>query len=121
MEALLNSFLLLQLIMFYSCENDVTTGTAESLFGFYESSEFVEPGSNDGGVDIQASGGYLFLSLKNDFKFTAELYVPDNSKSNYAKGYTNYEGKWSLENSTVKFSAAKFIVDSLNWNEEKKY
>lgn len=112
-------YLLLLLIAFVGCNNEQPTEIDSDLIGLYESSRFIEPGSNDGGVDIQSAGGYLRITLEDDFTFTSELFIPDNIQSNYPKGKTNYEGNYSVKDNLIEFTSS-FIVESMKWNKETK-
>ena len=114
-----NIFYFLLILAFVGCNNEQPTETNQDYFGLYESSTFIEPGSNDGGVDIQSLGGYLKISLKNNHNFTAELFIPEKALSNYPKGVTNYEGKYLLENNGIQFTSS-FIVNKLVWNKSTK-
>ena len=115
----LSIVLLLQVILFWGCHKDNPTESDNELSGYYESSTFVEPGANDGGVNILASGGYLKISFKDDFSYSAEMFIPVNISSNYSSGITNYEGSYSVVNNTIKFNSS-FIVDELVWEKENK-
>ena len=111
--------LILHLFLFLGCNKNNPTETYNELFGYYESSTFIEPGANDGGVNILASGGYLNINFTADFKFSAEMFIPENILSNYPSGITNYEGSYSVVNNTLKFNSS-FIVDELIWEKENK-
>src|SRR3989304_4732388 len=110
---------LLLLLMFIGCNKEQPTEINADLFGLYESSRFIEPGSNDGGVDIQSSGGYLRITLMDNYNFSAEMFIPDNIQSNYPKGHKSYEGEYSVEGDLIKFNSP-FIVDGFKWNKENK-
>jgi len=114
----LSAILLLQIILFFGCK-DNSTESNDELFGLYEASTFIEPGANDGGVNILASGGYLKINFKNDFSFSAELFVPENLLSNYPSGIANYNGSYLILNNTLKLNSS-FIVEELIWEKENK-
>ena len=114
-------YLLLLLFLFVGCNGEQPTETNQELFGLYKSSTFIEPGSSDGGVDIQSSGGYLNITLNDNYEFTAELYIPVSINSNYAEGLWNYEGKYSLKADTLEFTAQYFIAKYLRWNKQSKH
>lgn len=111
--------LFLQIVLFWGCHKDNPIETNNELFGSYESSTFVEPGANDGGVNILASGGYLKISFKDDFSYSTKMFIPVNLSSNYSSGITTYEGSYSVINNTIKFNSS-FIVDELIWDKENK-
>ena len=112
-------YLLLLFIVFVGCNNEQPTEINSDLFGLYEASTFIEPGANDGGVNIISSGGYLKISFDHDFSFSAEIFIPENISSNYPDGITNYSGSYSIENNTLKFNSS-FIVDELIWEKGNK-
>ena len=116
----LKKYLLLLLFLLIGCNNEQPTAPNQDLFGLYKSSTFIEPGPKDGGVDIQSSGGYLNISLKDNYEFSAELFIPDSINSSYAEGLWNYEGKYSLKSDTVEFNAHSFIVKYLSWDKQSK-
>lgn len=66
MRSYLKCFLIF-LIFSISCNDEQPTNPTSDLFGLYESSRFVEPGSTDGGIDIQSAGGYLRLTLNDNY------------------------------------------------------
>ena len=115
---ILSVILLLQLFLFFGC-NDNSIESNDTLFGLYEASTFLEPGGNDGGINIIASGGYLKINFKDDFSFYAELFIPENILSNYPTGLTSYEGSYSVVKDGLEFNSA-FIVDKLIWEKENK-
>jgi len=110
--------LFIQIILFFGCNNNPTESNDE-LFGLYEASTFIEPGANDGGVNILASGGYLKISFNGDLSFTAEMYIPENILNTYPNGITNYEGSYLVVKNTLKINSS-FIVDELIWEKENK-
>ena len=112
-------YLLLLLVVFVGCNNEPPTEVSSDLFGLYESARFIEPGSSDGGVDIQSAGGYLRIYLKVNFTFTAELFIPDDIQSNYSKGRTNYQGNYSVKDNLIEFTSS-FVVEKLKWNKKDK-
>lgn len=112
-------YLLLLLIILIGCNNEQPTEINSDLFGLHESSRFIEPGQSDGGTDIQSSGGYLRIIFKDNYKFIAELFIPDNVQSNYPIGKTNYEGNYSVKDNLIEFTSS-FIVESMKWNKETK-
>jgi len=112
-------YLLLLLVVFVGCNNEPPTEVSSDLFGLYESARFIEPGSSDGGVDIQSAGGYLRIYLKVNFTFTAELFIPDDIQSNYPKGRTNYQGNYSVKDNLIEFTSS-FVVEKLKWNKKDK-
>lgn len=114
----LSVILLLQIFLIFGCNNNPTESNLE-LFGLYEASTFIEPGANDGGVNIISSGGYLKITFNNDFDFSAEMFIPENISSNYPNGNTTYEGSYSIINNTLNFGSS-FIVEALIWEKENK-
>jgi len=112
------SIILLQIFLLFGC-NDNSIESNDELFGLYEASTFIEPGANDGGVNIIASGGYMKINFKNDFSFSAEIFIPEGILSNYSSGTTNYSGSYSIENNILKFNTS-FIVDELIWEKGNK-
>jgi len=118
MKSLLNISILLS-ILFLGCNKENITEINPELFGSYESSAFTEPGSNDGGVNIQANGGYLKITLNEDFNYYAELLIPDNVSSNYPTGLTNYSGTFKLVNESIIFNST-FIISELLWKNDDK-
>lgn len=115
---LLKFFLFLLLVIFSGCTDEKPTEPNQNLFGLYKSSTFIEPGSLDAGVDIQQSGGYINIILKENYEFMAEIFIPDSISSNYAEGLSNYEGNYSLKSDTLEFVAQSFILSFLNWHKE---
>ena len=112
----LSVMLLIQILLFFSCKDNPTESN-DVLFGFYEASTFIEPGANDGGINIIASGGYLKINFESDFSYSAELFIPENLLSNYPSGITNYESSYSIVNNNLEFNSS-FIVDKLIWEKE---
>lgn len=115
---ILKNLLFLLLVIFSGCADEKPTEPNQYLFGLYKSSTFIEPGSVDAGVDIQQLGGYINITLKENYNFIAEVFIPDSINSNYAEGLSNYEGKYSLKSDTLEFAAQSFILSSLNWHKE---
>ena len=111
-------YLMLFLFLFVSCSHELPTETNHSLFGLYKSSTFIEPGSLDGGVDIQANGGYLNITLFYSYEFTAELLIPETIQSNYAEGVWHYKGIYKLESDTLNFISGGFIIKYLRWDKQ---
>lgn len=118
MKSLLNISILLS-ILFLGCNKENITEINSELFGSYESSAFTEPGSNDGGVNIQAAGGYLKITLNDNFNFSAELFIPDNISSNYPTCLTNYSGTFKVVNESIIFNST-FIISELLWKNDDK-
>ncbi|MFH1527923.1 MAG: hypothetical protein ABIG69_14930 [Bacteroidota bacterium] len=116
----LKKYLLLLPFLFVGCNNEQPIEPYQDLFGLYKSSAFIEPGSLDGGVNIQLSGGYLNITLRNNYEFTAELFIPDSINSNYGKGFWNYEGNYSLKSDTIEFTSQSFIIKYINWDKQNK-
>ena len=110
--------LLLQLFLFFGCD-DNSIDLNDGLFGLYEASTFIEPGPLDGGVDIISSGGYLKISFNDDFRFSAEMFIPQYIGSNHPGEITNYNGSYTIVNNMLKFNPP-FIVDELIWDKENK-
>lgn len=117
---LFKKYFLLLPLLYVGCSNEQPTETYQDLIGLYKSFTFIEPGSSDGGVDIQSSGGYLDIILKDNYKFTAELFIPDSINSNYGEGLWNYEGTYSIKSDTLEFNAQYFIIKYLNWDRQSK-
>jgi len=118
MKSLVNISILLS-ILFFGCNKENITEINPELFGSYESSAFIEPGSSDGGVNIQAAGGYLKITLNEDFNFSAELLIPNSVSSNYPTGLTNYSGTFKVVNESIIFNST-FIISELLWKYEDK-
>ncbi len=112
-------YLLLLLFIVFGCNNEQPTEIDTDLFGLYESSRLIEAGSTDGGVDIQSAGGFLRITLKENYTFTSELFIPENIQSNYPKGHSNYDGEYSTKDYFIEFTSP-FIVNNLKWNKENK-
>ncbi len=112
------SVILLQIFLLFGC-NDNSIESNDELFGLYEASTFIEPGSNDAGVNIIASGGYMKINFKNDFSFSAEMFIPEGILSNYSSGTSNYSGSYFIEDNVLKFKTS-FILDELIWEKENK-
>ncbi|MBA4311996.1 MAG: hypothetical protein C0417_05140 [Chlorobiaceae bacterium] len=107
--------ILLAVVLLAGCKKEQPTEPAKSVIGFYESSRFIEPGSTDGGVDIQSSGGYFQLGLNENNDFTAELFIPKKISSNYPKGISKYSGKYVVSSDTIKFISIDFILENIQW------
>lgn len=106
------------LFLLWGCKNEQPTENNSDIFGKYESSRFIESGSNDLGVDIQSAGGYLTITLCSNLEFTSELFVPANVNSYFPAGYTNYKGQFSRKDNLVEFNSAEFILQKIYWNKE---
>lgn len=118
MKSLVNISILLS-ILFLGCNKENITEINPELFCSYESSAFIEPGSSDGGVNIQAAGGYLKITLNEDFNFFAQLLIPNTVSSNYPPGLTNYSGTFKVVNEPIIFNST-FILSELLWKNEDK-
>ena len=86
----------------------------------YKSSTFIEPGSLDGGIDINSYGGYIELTLKDNFEFSAEMFIPENINSNHAPGIRQYEGTYSLESDTLKLSHSISFEQNFKWSKQQR-
>jgi len=115
----MKKYLLFLLIIIIGCEKENPVDPIEELAGIYTSTSFVEPGAHDGGLDIQASGGYLIIEFNSNSNFAAEMFIPDTIDSNYPIGKTLFEGKYSLKNDSIIFNMGEFIIDHFMWNKGK--
>ena len=111
---------LILLIFLIGCSDEKITNSSSDVFGLYESSRFVEPGSADGGIDIQTAGGYLTITLNDDYTFSSELYIPENIDSNYPKGRTEYHGKFIVSDEIVNFEEGDFIIKEIKWDKSTR-
>lgn len=80
--------------------------------------KFYEPGQLDGGVDIQSKGGYIKLILKSNKTYSAEIFIPEISLSNYPAGLQIQEGKFEFKQDTLKF-VEPFLIPYLFCDKNK--
>ena len=111
-------YLVISLLIGGCSTNDVT-GPVPDFSGTYKSITFIEPGPADGGVDIQKAGGYLQITFYKYCEFSVDLFIPTNSKSNYAAGHKYFKGNYTFKDSIVEFQTLYFIVKELIWNKNK--
>jgi len=100
-------------IVIFSCSSDEVTGNdATRLSGLYKAIVFIEPGSNDEGLDILANNGLLTIQFDRNFTVSGQLIIPENIGSNYAPIDTNYGGTYTLNGDTLRFNNTNDILDN---------
>lgn len=121
MENKIKSRLALALIflpVLIGCGRENPVSTENTLIGQYESIEFIQPGSNDTGIDVIAEGGSLTLLLESNGLYKAVLYIPENINIFLPKGISVHEGVYSYQNGIVRleqfFSINEFIPNHKN-------
>ena len=119
-KILLLVLILICLLFVYSCKDEQPVVSGDELPGLYISSTFIEPGSLDGGIDIIACGGYIELTLKDNFEYSAEMFIPENIYSNHAPGTRQYEGTYALKSDTLKLSHSISFAQNFKWSKQER-
>lgn len=96
-------------ILFLSCQIHET----ENRESNYVASIFIEPGPNDGGVDLLSGGGSLTLTLKEYNEFISKLVIPVGVFSSYPTGETIYTGTYKMSDTRIEFEASTYFLESI--------
>lgn len=109
-------FIVILLFFFFGCNDDNNNDYYTNLVGDYKATTFIEPGSDDSGVDILKNGGYLYLTLYNDSKFYYEVFIPEGINSNYSSGKFVYTGDYTVKEDTIFLNDEPIFWTDLIWN-----
>jgi hypothetical protein len=91
------------------------SASPDVVAGVYTSTEFQEPGQNDAGVDLNAKGGYLNLTLTRDYKVEGKLVVPPEAGSNYDGTDQAFQGTWRAAGSGLVIEGTGTLIDGRDW------
>ena len=105
-------FVFITLIIISCSDDSVTKVDDKSLTGLYKATTFIDPGSNDAGVDILANNGILTVQFVNNFTAFGQFVIPGNISSNYSPIDTNYSGNYTIKDDTVRFSNTIGVLDN---------
>lgn len=109
-------FILVIFLSFFGCDENNNNEYYTNLVGDYKATTFIEPGSNDGGTDILANGGYLNLTLYNDGKFYYEVFIPEGINLNYSSGKFTYKGEYTIKADTIILNDQPIFLTELIWD-----
>lgn len=98
-----------------SCSDDsVTDYDVTNLSGLFKAITFIEPGTNDSGVNILANNGKLTVQFGENLSASGQLLIPDNIESNYSPIDTNFAGSYILNGDTIRFKNTNVVLDNPN-------
>ncbi len=107
------AFYIILLVLFSSCKDDTLIEDNKiKIIGSFKATTFVEPGSLDAGVDILQAGGKFTVALKENYKISGNLFIPDNINSSFPKGDNNFIGSFTVSIDTVRFQGTGTLLDN---------
>lgn len=107
------AFYIILLILFSSCKDDTLIEDDKTkIIGPFKATTFVEPGSLDAGVDILQAGGKFTVTLKENYKVSGNLFIPENINSSFPKGEKNFDGSFTVSIDTVRFQGTGTLLDN---------
>jgi hypothetical protein len=83
----------------------------EIVAGVYTTTEFLEPGQNDAGVDVQAGGGFMNLTLRPDHGVEGKLVIPPGLGSNYDGSNMSFLGSWRAKGAGIIVEGSGTLLD----------